>query len=63
MEQTYEEYVAQRRNEILFSVDDRSCGACGTPVPDGAADDPEWFVDTEVCDGTELATIRCPKCW
>lgn len=64
------------RGEIIDGVDEAVCDGCGLAVPDGAAADPAWFIDTEqvarrlderapahlVVTDT-LAIIRCPACW
>jgi len=52
------------RGHILFAVDEQACQGCGKPIPDGAASDPEWFVDGIVgADGVETADILCSACW
>ena len=56
----------QERIATLFSVDEAVCGGCGV-VAGPVADDPEWFIDTEmVAHDPEpyiIAVIRCPRCW
>lgn len=59
-----DEQTISERAEIMHCVDAQECGSCGKAIPDGAAEDPRWFVDTmPQKDGTILAEIRCPDCW
>jgi hypothetical protein len=58
----------RERIAILFSVDDQRCSSCGRSAVGPFADDPAWFIDSEMHrDGAghdvELAVIRCPECW
>lgn len=56
----------EERAAIIHGVDAQECESCGTPIPAGAAADPEWFIDVEPSgdDADEyVATIRCGECW
>ena len=61
---TLSESDVEARAAVMHCVDAQECGACGRPIPAGAASDAGWFLDTHAeADGSVLADIRCPECW